>query len=125
MNKETFELFSTEYASILVEVHKYENGKSLYFLVESSGYKGHGPLYLRKDVEKYIEELTTMSSSLSGECCISDTESTTFFIRIFFEERELWINGNIGDYSHHALAFAFKVDQTLLMPFVNILEQLL
>ena len=125
MEKEFFELFNTQNANFSAKICECDGGKVIVFLIESYVYKGQGPYYLIKDdIEKYIAELTHMSKTLCGECCINDTESTNS-ITVFFKGRELFVKGSVGDYGQHLLTFEFLVDQTILLPLSNVLHQLI
>ena len=89
MKKEICELFDTENTKFYTEICEYDGGKAINFLIESNGYKGHGPYHLLKDdVEKYVSQLNKMSETFCGECSINDTESVNS-IKIFFKGREL------------------------------------
>ena len=120
MEKEKYELFKTDRVEFVAEIYKYEN--CLNFLIESNGFKGHGAYYF-VDVKNYINQLTQMLNTLSGECCIFDTESTNK-IKLFFKNIALFVKGTIGDYETHLLSFSFRADQTLLGLLITALKKL-
>lgn len=123
MEKEIYDLYKTSNIEFDAEINNYENSYCLNFLFESKEFKGYGPYYLDK-VNEYIKQLFCMSETLSGECCIFDTESTNN-IRIFFENRSLFVKGTIGDYGQHLLSFSFRADQTLISALIRVLKKLL
>jgi len=65
-----------------------------------------------------------MLNTLSGECCIFDTESANK-IKLFFKNRALFVKGTIGDYETHLLSFSFRADQTLLGLLITVLKKLI
>ena len=91
--------------------------------VDKKDFVGTGMFYLgEEDIVVLLNELEAMNNRLSGECIIRDHESANF-CHLFFEGRQLSIRGHLTLYSAECLTFEDQVDQTVLLPLIQLLRK--
>ena len=113
MNQQEYSLFTNDKVNFQAILH--EDSRALELIVESNGYKGHGPIYLDNvSLQNANLTLSEMIKNLRGEIILKDSESNLYYLKIYFEKQHLIVNGMIGDYCRHSLQFEFNADQTVL-----------
>lgn len=125
--KDNIELYyrnwNRNYTTLNAEIDS-DYGCVINLIVETAGYKGHGPIYLiKKDIPLYINKINDMYQKLEGSCRIMDNESDNSFIEFAFIEKRLIVSGLISD-SQNILQFEFDADQTVLNTMLLILKKL-
>lgn len=125
--KEIFNLYCDEFCDnctkIIVEIDP-EYDYFINFIIETDGFKGHGPIYLfENDVPVYIDKIESMYQTLKGKCRIQDTESEDSFVEFEFKERKLFFTGLISNY-FQKLIFECEVDQTILNSLLLVLKKI-
>ena len=117
------EMFYTDMVKIAYEINiKSAEFSVITFYVEVSEFKGKGVFYLMEcDIRNYLNCIKDLNKNLSGECLISDSESTNF-IRLYFNKKELFLEGSLSIYNDLLFKFNTKVDQTILNQFISALS---
>ena len=100
---------------------EYIYGSIITIKIYLSDFSGLGMFYVNDDdLVTYLDKLDYMNKKLSGECIIKDNESTNY-CHIYFEERNLYIDGSFT-YNDETLKFKAIADQTVLEPIINLLK---
>lgn len=114
MEKKEIELWYTEEEKLYAYIYEYSDYKILEFKFINSNFSGKGTIYLDEYYKKYyFEKIDEMILLGKGELVINDSESQ-YYIKLYYKNDNLCVNGYIGDYSDYSLEFDFKSDQTIL-----------
>ena len=86
------------------------------------GFSGSALFYLLPNVKiECCKELRQMYDSLTGECIIRDCEFGNE-LKLFFEGRQLKIEGKFDEGDNRVLMFSEDVDQTIIPPIISLLQ---
>jgi len=113
--QENNEIYFSENAKMQANLcYHIELNKTYEFMVESNYFSGRTTFCFHvDDLKKIIDKLNAMSMHLSGECVINDADSNNF-LKVYFTEQRIKVEGLFGDFDEQSLKFAFYADQTIL-----------